>query len=461
MKSVTLYSKKSKPKKLAQDLLEQVPENFQPDLIFFFVTLKYKGHYQEILNILESYFYGVPQIGCTTDVMFFPGDISTDGATLTLCKNSENETDTIINVQCETQGSTIEITDKLCKKIECENGFVLLFYPFVYIPKLKTAMLFWAKGRYYSMLVNKENSKEKKIQIASEFQQYCEKARIFYPADIHIEKVANALERKVPVIGVMTGHTKLTFETPSMFCNFKDIKGSVVALTIEKTKKENIEIIYDAIYDEKPEMFEEFLNNIKTKITLIEKVNVLKYKNILIEINGEPVVKETNRIVMSENIEEKNLENLIKKGINPNYPYALYFFDEQKLRFNGSAVGSYYPFDLFPISQDLTEFPDRAFISQERASKDHNIMIKGAYQVKNVDQFNFFVLDIGSIMMYGEKTFDYNKKIYELFKDNYLGIMTSPVCVFLPDEFIKKRYSTETKDNIFNSAFGTSVYLSF
>ncbi|MCG7849456.1 MAG: hypothetical protein MIO93_09805, partial [ANME-2 cluster archaeon] len=65
METLAVFSNKKNAKIAAEELIEKAKAslNFKPDLVLFYATLKYNGHYQEMLDVFQERFGDIPQIG--------------------------------------------------------------------------------------------------------------------------------------------------------------------------------------------------------------------------------------------------------------------------------------------------------------------------------------------------------------------------------------------------------------
>src|SRR5574341_155926 len=202
-----------------------------------------------MLDIFHEEFGDIPQIGASVNGMIFPDDIHTDGAALVLCKDP----DARICVQGAKEKGAMESAIKLARKINCEKGAVILHFPLVHMPGTLKFAQFLAKGFYYSKKC-KGSGIEKQREHARKFSDYCDRENILYLAPTILDIFAQRTDYKVPIIGVNVLHTQARFNSPNIFCNFKDIEDGIAALIIEK---ENMNAVYDDIFPEKGKDLEE------------------------------------------------------------------------------------------------------------------------------------------------------------------------------------------------------------
>ncbi|MCL7476256.1 MAG: hypothetical protein M8352_09490, partial [ANME-2 cluster archaeon] len=111
MRTIAVFSNNKNAKIAAEELMEKATASltFEPDLVLFYATLKYNGHYQEMLDVFQKRFGDIPQIGASVDGMIFPNDIRTDGAALVLCEDK----DALINVTSSKKKGAINSAEKL------------------------------------------------------------------------------------------------------------------------------------------------------------------------------------------------------------------------------------------------------------------------------------------------------------------------------------------------------------
>ena len=229
-KSLTFFSNKKDHNQAAKDLVEQARSkmDFKPDLVLFYATLKYNGNYQSMLDIFHEEYGDIPQIGASVDGMIYPEDMRTDGSALVLCKDD----DARISVKGLNEKGVINSAEKLAKMVKCDNGSIVLHFPLVRVPNVLKSAEFFAKGYYYSKQC-KGATIEKQKEYTRKFSDYCDKEKIFYLPPTILEIFAKQTNYSVPIIGVNVMHTQVRINSPSIFCNFKDIGGGIAALIIE------------------------------------------------------------------------------------------------------------------------------------------------------------------------------------------------------------------------------------
>ncbi|HEY9246816.1 MAG TPA: FIST N-terminal domain-containing protein [Candidatus Methanoperedens sp.] len=455
MKSITLLSNRKDPKEAAQDIIEQVRSrlDFKPDLAMFYATLKYNGKYQSMLDIIHEELGDVPQIGASVDGMIFPDDIRTDGATLVLCSDPEAK----ITVQGAKEKSAIESVKKLARKINCEKGVVILHFPLAHVPNTLKFVEFCAKGFYYSERCKRKNQEEKK-QYAAKFADYCDKENIFYIPPIILETFAKQTGYKVPIIGVNVLHTQARFNSPNIFCNFKDIEDGIAALSIEKN---NINAIYDDIFPDKGKTLEETKDIVNKEFTIIKQFKASFNKNILVSLDGMPPVEAVKNLI---NVSEKNEEELVRHLDKGNYkihmPYELLFYNKKTKGMFLLGMGNYVPFDLFPFFMDVSGYSDDVSLAYELIDDKFEAFISCFNNLKyNNGKFVYFCIDIGVTTAFGDKVFEYKDKIKELVGNNYFGILSTTPSAYIPPEFQLRNYLSESISNTFFMSAGTNTCL--
>jgi len=449
------FSNKKNAKQAAEELIENVDESldFDPDLVLFYATLKYNGHYQDMLDIFKERFGNVPQIGASIDGMIFPHDMRTDGAVLVLGKDK----DARIEVKSVNEKSAIRSAQKLAEMIKCEKGVVILHFPLVHVPGLKRSAEFYAAGKYYSTRANR-GDEETKRKMARDFSDYCDRSKIFYLPPSVLEIFARELGFKVPVVGMNVLHTQVKFNSPSIFSNFIDIEDGIAALVIEK---DDVEIVYDDIFPDKGATLEETMDKVKEKFTVIKEFKALFEKNVLISLDDKPPLKAVEDVTLAYEANEIELSNKFNKGgLQVHVPYFLSFFNKKTNGFLQIGIDAYFPFDLFPFMTDINNFSKTVFLAHEPAYSQMFNFISGLYLLKKVHDFNFFTIDVGTISMFGEKAINFQSEIEKILCENYFGIFTQSSSIFLPDSYNKRNYIIEVKKNIFWTTGGTNLFLS-
>lgn len=455
MRTKTFFSNKKNATQAAGELIKKADASidFDPDLVFFYATLKYNGHYQEMLDIIKKRFEGIPQIGASIDGMIFPHDMRTDGAVLVLGEDKNAR----IEVKSVNEEGALQSAQTLAKMIKCEKGVVILHFPFVHVPGLKKSAEFYATGKYYSAKA-KMGDEEYKKKVARNFSNYCDRSKTFYFLPNVLEIVAKELGYNVPVIGVNVLHLQAKLNSPSIFSNFKDIEDGIAALVIEK---DDVEVIYEDIYPEKGNSINETMSAIKNNFDVVKEFNALFEGNVLISLDGKPPVKAFKDVIGNNNNVELELnEKFNKENFQIQTPYFLSFFNEKTQGFMQIGIDSYFPFDLFPIMVDIDDFSNTLLLAHEPTYGQMYNYISGLYLIKNTDLFHFFCIDVGTISSFGDKAIDFQIEIEKKFNDNYIGLMITSPSIFLPESMKKKSNITEIKNNIYWSSCGTNIFCS-
>jgi hypothetical protein len=426
--------------------------DFKPDLVLFYATLKYNGNYQSMLDVFHEEFGDIPQIGASVDGMIFPEDMRTDGSALVLCKDDDSS----INVKGLNEKGVINSAEKLAKMVKCDNGSIVLHFPLIRVPSVLKSAEFFAKGYYYSKQCKGTNL-EKKKGFARKFADYCDKENIFYLPPTILEIFAKQTNYSVPIIGVNVMHTQVRINSPSIFCNFKDIGGGIAALIIEK---KGVNAIYDDIFSEKGKTMEETRDNVRHEFTIIKEFKANFEKNILISLDDmAPVEAVENLIYAAEKKKEELLGKLEKGNFDLYIPYGLSFFNKKTNGVFILGIGSYYPFELFPFFIDVSDYSDDVALVYEIIEDKFEAFISSLNKLKYDDRFTFFFVDVGVTTAFGEKVFEYKDKVKQLLGENYFGILSFAPSAYIPLEFQKRNYLSETNKNIFFSVAGTNACL--
>ncbi|MDF1558394.1 MAG: FIST N-terminal domain-containing protein, partial [ANME-2 cluster archaeon] len=414
MRTITVFSNKKNPKMAAEELIEKakVSLDFDPDLVLFYATLKYNGHYQEMLDIFQKRFGDIPQIGASVDGMIFPNEMRTDGAALVLCEDK----DARIEVKSANENGAIRSAEELAKQIKCEKGVVILHFPLVHVPDALRSTEFYAMGKYYSFRANRGDEKTKK-EMAGRFSDYCDKSKIFYLPPTVLEIFAKQLDYKVPVVGMNVLHTQVKFNSPSIFSNFKDIGDGIAALVIEK---DDVEVVYDDIFPDKGATMEETMEIVKTNFNVVKEFNALFEKNVLISLDNEAPVTAVKNVTGAYEKNEKEIQEEFNKGsYQVSVPYFVSFFNKKTGGFLSIGIDAYFPFDLFPFFADVSEFSNLVFLGHEPIFIKMNDYISALFLLNNTKNFNLFCLDVGSISAFGNKTLDFKIEIEKQLHENY------------------------------------------
>lgn len=454
MRTLAVFSNKKNAKMAAEELIEKAEASldFKPDLVLFYATLKYNGHYQEMLDIFRRRFGDIPQIGASVDGMIFPHDMRTDGASLVLCEDK----DARIEVKSANEDGATRSAEKLAGQIKCEKGVVILNFPLVHVPDVMRSTEFYAMGKYYSFRANK-GDENTKIEMARRFSDYCDKAKIFYLPPTVLEIFAKQLDYKVPVVGMNVLHTQVKFNSPSIFSNFKDIGGGIAALVIEK---DDIEVVYDDIFPDKGETVEETMEIVEDKFKVVEKFDALFEKNILISLNSKSPVKAVKDVTRTYEKDEMELKEEFNKGsFQVQVPYFILFFNKKLKTIQTLGISSYFPFDLFPFFFDTNDLSNKVYLTHEPIFLKLNDYISSLYSLENTKNSVLFCIDVGSISAFGNKVLFFKDEIEKIASDNYFGIISESPSIFIPKKYQNRNYITESKEDIFFASNGTNVFL--
>lgn len=424
--------------------------DFKPDLALFYATLKYVGEYHSMLDIFHDEYGDIPQTGASVDGMIFPEDMRTDGAALVLCK----EEDAKIRVEGIREKGALKSAEKLAQKVKCENGVIILHFPLVHVPGALKSAEFYARGFYYSNKCKDANF-EKQNEYAEKFSDYCDRENIFFPPPSILQIFAKQTGYDVPIIGINVMHTQVRFDSPHIFCNFKDIDDGIAALIIEK---KNLTVVYDDIFPDKGKTLDETIEIVRKEFTVVKEFKARFKKNILISLDGKPPVDAVKDLISVKNEEQKDLINRMDKGnFQAQMPYMLVFFNKKTYGMIHTGFGAYYPFDLYPFFVDVTDCDERVFLAYEYVDGKFDDFISTLKLVKNEESSKLFSLDVGTILAFGSKVFAYSNEIRKIAKQNYFGTISVAPSIFLPKRIQRRNNITETEENIFFTAAGTNV----
>lgn len=454
MKSITLFSNKKDPTQAANELIEQARSRveFKPNLLLFYATLKYNGKYQEMLDMFHDEYGEIPQIGASIDGMIFPNDMRTDGAALVLCKDE----DARIRVDGIKEKGSLRSAQMLANKIKCDNGVVVLHFPLVHVPGPLKSAQFYARGFYYSKKC-KNASRQSQKEYAEKFSNYCDSENIFYLPPTILNIFARQTKFKVPIIGLNVMHTQVRLNSPSIFCNFKDIGGGIAALTIEKI---GVNAIFDDIFPEKGHTLDETRNNLRKEFTVLKEFKANFNKNVLISLDGMPPIEAVKNLTA---LFQKNKEDLLgqigKGDFQAQTPYMLMMSTSKSNGIVLIGIGSYFPFELYPFFVDISDYSEDIFLGYEFVDFKSHDFISSLKSLKQNNSFKFFCIDVGSIAAFGRNIFSYKDEIQKLVQENYFGILTEAPSIYLPKEMRKRNYISEAEPDIFFTSAGTNVSL--
>ncbi|MFQ6072970.1 MAG: FIST N-terminal domain-containing protein, partial [Methanosarcinales archaeon] len=409
--------------------------------------------YQQMLDALAEEFGNIPQIGASVDGMIYPHDMRTDGAALVLC----SDPDAKISVKGARENSATKSAKKLAEQIDCKNGVIILHFPLVHVPNVFKSLQFFARGFYYSRRCKGLDQNSQK-EFARKFADYCDKEKIFYTQPTTLKIFAEHTKYKIPILGINVVHTQMKFNTPNIFCNFKDIEDGIAALTIEK---DGIDVVYDDIFPDKGNTLEETMYIVRKTFTVVKEFKANFERNVLISLDDKPPFEAVKNIVgVFKESEEKLLNNLEKGDLQVQMPYILNFFNKKTNGRTHVGFGSYCPFDLFPFFIDISDYSERILFAYEPFYGRLHDFISSLSQLKSQDNFNFFCIDVASISAFGKEVYKLRHDIKNILKQNYFGLLTSAPSVFLPPVYQKRKYMSEIDDNIIYTSAGSNVCVS-
>lgn len=452
MKTSAVFTNLKDPKDAARDLLGKAKSSgIEPELVLFYATLKYNGKYQKMLDVLQGEYGDLPQIGGSVDGMFFPHEMRTDGAALVLCRDSEAK----ITTDCANESSATKSVEVLAEKVSCEKGVILLHFPLVRVPGKIGAAEFWARGAYYSYKCRGKTEIEKKKH-AGDFSNYCNSIKIFYPPTTVLELLAKKTNYRVPVIGINLMHTQMQFNSPSIFCNFKDIGNGIAALSIEK---EDINVAYDDIFPEKGSTLDETKETVRKAFTVIKEYRANFEKNILISMDGKPVMDAIKDNTGLKAQDESGISAKLEQGdFQAVTPYGLMFFSEKTGGAIAHGVGAYYPFSLFPMVVGTSYFSENVFLFHEWSRGMFDKFISSV-QKKDETKFSIFGFDACAISAFGEHAYRYKDIVQSRLGQNYFGIISTTSSMYLPKKLSSRNYMSECMPDIYYAGGGTNFCL--
>jgi len=405
-----------------------------------------------MLDIFYDEYGEIPQIGASIDGMIFPDDMRTDGAALVLCKDE----DARIRVDGIKEKGSVRSAQMLANKIKCDNGVVVLHFPLVHVPGALKSAQFYARGFYYSKKCKHANRHIQK-ENAEKFSNYCDSENIFYLPPTILNIFARQTKFKVPIIGLNVMHTQVRLNSPSIFCNFKDIGGGIAALTIEKI---GVNTIFDDIFPEKGNSLDETKNNLRKEFTVLKEFKANFNKNVLISLDGMPPVEAVKNLTA---IIQKNKEDLLdqigKGDFQTQTPYMLMMSTNKSNGIILIGIGSYFPFELYPFFVDISDYSEDVFLGYEFVDFKSHDFISSLKSLEQKNSFRFFCIDVGSIAAFGMNIYSYKDEIQKLVTKNYFGLLTVAPSIYLPEEMRRRNYISEAAPDIFFTSAGTNVCL--
>jgi len=453
MISETFVSNKSEPKEAAFEISKKASKsNIDPDFAFFYSTLKYHGNFDCMLGIIKNTIGDIPQIGGTVDGFITPSELRADGAVLVLCEDSTVNVEAIPAKDLSVKDSIKQLSEK----IEVEDGAVLLHFPLFYISGKGTFLKTVAKGKYYDLRCR--GSQRSKIKYAGKFSNYLNKNSIFYPPSVVLSQFSNKLN--LPVIGINLGHSGWMFDSPNVFCNFKNVKNRIAALVLDK---KGVNTIYDDIFPSKENVSLRNTNNNtndNNQFKILREFESLKKDNILISLDGKPPMEAINKVINILKIDEEELEESFEKGsLSGESPYILFFRNEETKGLSFIGVSDVYPFDFYPSYMNFEDFSNYVFFGYEPSTGKFLDYVSSLQHLEDEESFTFSIIDVASISTFGDNVRKYVNEFEKTSNKNYFSIFSMSPSVYLPKKYWNYDYLPEVKENILFAGAGANISL--
>ena len=107
---------------------------------------------------------------------------------------------------------------------------------------------------------------------------------------------------------------------------------------------------------------------------------------------------------------------------------------------------------------DLTNYSNKVLLTHEPIYINLKDYISSIYYLNNFNSFAFFNIDVGAISAFGDRVIYYKDEINNLF-GKYFGIISASPSIFIPEQYKKRNYITESDENIFYISGGGNVFL--
>ncbi|OKY78994.1 MAG: FIST-N domain containing protein [Candidatus Methanohalarchaeum thermophilum] len=448
MRSCTFFSNENEPIKAASNVVNKAKKKeMKPDLALIYSTKRYSGNYQDILKIIEKEFGNIPQTGGTIDGALFRGELRTDGVFLTLIEDKKAR----FRVKSFKYSKFNESGKDLIKELDIkEKDLAVIHSPIIYFRNRRDLFKTLAKAKYYD--IRPKITKNNKDLIKG-FSDHLYKKGNVRPPNKVLEKFSN--QESTPVVNINLGHSNLGLDSPNVFSNYRNIKGDLSILLIEKNGSKPI---YDDIYPSKTDDLKKNKEIVKKEIEPIKEIEIECIQNIITKINNQTVKDVVNEIDSSSKIEDQELKEDFEKGkVSSETPYILFLFNEET--YGGTQIGikNSFPFSLYPTYIDLSNFSKEAILGYEPSRGKLLKYISSINKVKDKNRFKLTSIDLSTVATFGEKLMKYRKHFEEKLEENYLAIFTYPPAAYLPENQQNQDYLTEVDREIFFSGGGTNL----
>ncbi|RLI76773.1 hypothetical protein DRP05_12215 [Archaeoglobales archaeon] len=421
---------------------------FSPKFLFLFLTAGTWKAYSKFMELLRNKFPNAKMLGCTIEGYIVENAIWTRGVAILLA-DFEGE----VEVFWANEKSAMETIEKLGDKIGKGWDTILLVFPAFYFPgKLKFLRFFLNNKRFYRRFKGKDDVKDRR-KVLLEYSKTLMDMKMVYPIDEVIKTISERSGRNTTIIGMNLMPLEATSNTPLILADFNNVHDGAAAICF----KGKVNGIFDDVFPDRGNSYEETANLMKSYFTSVEEVSVEKGGLALADINNmKPVKFLEYKRRLEELAEEDFLEKVEKGKLQMATPYGVGFIS--KKTYGSSFLGLMnFPVDIYPSVFILDNFFDNALFFGEVFRGGIKIFGK-IFEMKKYEGFDFFIIDYNTIMSFGRDV----HKIVEIANkksSNYFGIFSSFPSAYLPTTH--RRFLSEIDDGICVNVTGTSALLEF
>lgn len=450
VRSQVIYSISNDSKKAYSHILRQLEQiDFEPDFFFLFLTEGIWKNYRIFTELFKERFPYAKMLGCTVGGYFVKNEIWTRGIAALL-----GEFDGRVEVFWANEKSATKTAKMLGKQIGKGWDSILLMFPAFYFPGRFEFIKFFINNKRYYRIFKIKNTEEDKRGVLRKYSDLLDKSKRIYPIDTVLKIISDKTGKNTPIIGLNLMPLEASANTPLILANYKNLKNGMAAMCF----KGKINTIFDDVFPERGNSYEETFEIVKDYFLGVEEVSVVKGGLVIAEVNGMKPVKflEAKMSAFKEMKQDEFLKKVEDGKLQMATPYGLAFISQKT--YGSSLLGLLnFPLDIYPSVFSMDDFYDSAAFCGEVFRGGIRIFGK-IFEKKKFNGFDFYVIDHNTIMSFGGEVHRISKVINEKSKSCF-GIFSSFPSAYLPNP--DRRYFSEIDDGICVNVTGTSAILEF
>ncbi|RLI70452.1 hypothetical protein DRO97_10835, partial [Archaeoglobales archaeon] len=353
---------------------------FTPKFLFLFLTAGTWKAYGKFMELLRNKFPNTKMLGCTVEGYIVENAIWTRGVAILLA-----DFDGEVEVFWANEKNATETIEKLGDKIGKGWDTILLMFPAFYFPgKLKFLRFFLNNKRFYRRFKGKDDVEDRR-KVLLEYSKTLMDMKMVYPIDEVLKIISKKSGKRATIIGMNLMPLEATSNTPLILADFKNVNDGAAAICF----KGYINGIFDDVFPERGDSYEETVNLIKSYFTGAEEVSIEKGGLALASINNiKPVEFLENKRRLEELAEEEFMERVEKGKLQMATPYMVSFISRKTHGCSFLGLMNF-PVELYPSVFTLDTFYDTAVFCGEVIRGGIKIFGK-IFEMKKYEGFDFF-----------------------------------------------------------------------